>query len=88
MLGAGPLLIVTLSLCREAKTKLGTMSEVAGYHVASVAGAVAGIVPPDSARAEPLHCLHETTRHLPPNQQFDAWREANASFLVHHSPPL
>jgi AraC-like DNA-binding protein len=63
------------------------MTEVGGYQAERVAGAVAGVLPPDSPRAEPLHCLHETTRHLPPNQQFDAWREANASFLVHHSPP-
>jgi AraC-like DNA-binding protein len=41
-------------------------------------------VPP---RGVPLRCLHESTRHLPPQQQFDAWREANASFLIHHSPP-
>ena len=63
------------------------MSEVGGYQAARAAGAVAGILPPLPPKAEALHCLHETTRHLPPHEQFDAWRAANASFLVHHSPP-
>jgi AraC-like DNA-binding protein len=61
------------------------MMEVGGYQDATAAAA--GTLPPDAARAETLPCLHETTRHLPPSQQFDSWREANASFLIHHIPP-
>jgi AraC-like DNA-binding protein len=63
------------------------MFEVGGYGTARAAGAAADILPPDPSRAEALPCLHETTHHLPPSQQFDAWREANASFLIHHIPP-
>jgi AraC-like DNA-binding protein len=58
-----------------------------GYHAAEAAGAAAGFVPQEASRADAIRCLHETTRHLPPDQQFDAWREANASFLIHHNPP-
>lgn len=61
------------------------MMEVGGYQAAIAAAA--GTLPPDAARAETLPCLRETTRHLPASQQFDAWREANASFLIHHIPP-
>ncbi len=86
-LGARLLLNVIFTFCWEAKTKLGIMSEVGGFQLACAAGAAAGILPPDAPQAEVMHSLYETTRHLPPNQQFDAWREANASFLVHHSPP-
>jgi|LakMenEpi03Aug12_release.lakeMendotaPanAssembly.Ray.scaffolds.fasta_scaffold154237_2 AraC-like DNA-binding protein len=50
-------------------------------------GVAAGVLPPAAARAETLPCLHETTIHLPASQQFDAWRDANASFLIHHNPP-
>ena len=59
------------------------MFEVEGYQAAK---AVAGILPPDLPQGTALRCLHETTRHLPQREQFDAWREANASFLLHHSP--
>jgi AraC-like DNA-binding protein len=60
------------------------MLEVGGYQGA---GGTASILSPASARVEALPCLHETTHHLPPSQQFDAWRDANASFLIHHIPP-
>lgn len=63
------------------------MLEFRGYQAGTAAGVVAGVLPPGAARAEPLPCLHETTRHLPPSAQFDAWRDANASFLSHHIPP-
>ena len=63
------------------------MPDLGGYQAERAEAVAAGILPPDPPRAEALHCLHETTRHLPPHQQFDAWRAANASFLVHHSPP-
>ncbi|MFM7303592.1 MAG: hypothetical protein ACKO4X_09750 [Alphaproteobacteria bacterium] len=59
------------------------MLEFAGYQAAEAAG----VLPSDPARAVPLPCLRETTRHLPPSAQFDAWRDANASFLSHHIPP-
>lgn len=54
---------------------------------ANPAGVVADLAPPDPQRALPLRHLHESTRHLPPAQQFDAWREASASFLIHHTQP-
>jgi AraC-like DNA-binding protein len=63
------------------------MLEVRRYQATGAAGVAAGVLPAASARAEALPCLHETTHHLPPRQQFDAWRDANASFLVHHIPP-
>lgn len=63
------------------------MLEVGGYQAARAAGVAVGVLPQDSARTEALPCLHETTLHLPPSQQFDAWRDANASFLIHHIPP-
>lgn len=31
--------------------------------------------------------LHQSTRHLPPHLQFDAWREANASLVDYRRPP-
>ena len=60
------------------------MFEGEGYQAAT---AVVGILPPAPQEGDALRGLHETTHHLPRNQQFDAWREANASFLMHHSPP-
>ena len=63
------------------------MLEVGGYRVRRAAGFAPGISPPDAAQAGALACLHETTHHLPPREQFDAWRDANASFLIHHIPP-
>lgn len=63
------------------------MLEFGGYQAAGAAGVVAGVLPPDAACAALLPCLHETTHHLPPRAQFDAWRDANASFLIHHIPP-
>lgn len=63
------------------------MAEVGGYQAALTAGGSVGGLPPDRPEAGDLRRLHETTRHLPARQQFDAWRDANASFLIHHSPP-
>jgi AraC-like DNA-binding protein len=63
------------------------MFEFGAHDGAKAVGAVAHLAPQDAARGVPLRCLHESTRHLPAHQQFDAWREANASFLIHHSPP-
>lgn len=63
------------------------MFEIGGYVAARAAGAAADTLPPDPSRAKALPCLRETTHHLPPSQQFDAWRDANASFLIHHIPP-
>ncbi len=63
------------------------MIEVGGFKAADPSPIAAGILPGDPAQPLALRCLHETNRHLPPQQQFDAWREANASFLIHHSPP-
>ena len=63
------------------------MLEVGGHDTSRAMGVAAGVLPPAAARAETLPCLHETTIHLPASQQFDAWRDANASFLIHHNPP-
>jgi AraC-like DNA-binding protein len=63
------------------------MLEFGGFQAAGAAGVVTGVLPPDAACAAQLPCLHETTHHLPPRAQFDAWRDANASFLIHHIPP-
>jgi AraC-like DNA-binding protein len=67
------------------------MLEVGGHQASGAmgvaTGVATGVLPPAARRAVPLPCLHETTHHLPPGQQFDAWREANASFLIHHIPP-
>jgi len=63
------------------------MYEFGAHGLTKSAGVAAGVAPPDPRRSLPLRHLHESTRHLPPHQQFDAWREANASFLLHHSPP-
>lgn len=63
------------------------MFEFGAQQAVTSAGGVAGLAPPDASGVPPLRHLHESTRHLPPHQQFDAWREANASFLIHHTPP-
>ena len=63
------------------------MVEFGGFQAARPSRGAADILAADSAQPLALRCLHETNRHLPPQQQFDAWREANASFLIHHSPP-
>lgn len=62
------------------------MNEVGGVLAAGLSPIAAGMLA-DPAQPVALPCLHETNRHLPPQQQFDAWREANASFLLHHAPP-
>lgn len=38
------------------------------------------------APAASLHRLEQTTCHLPPHLQFDAWRDANASLVDYRSP--
>ncbi|MCA3362206.1 MAG: helix-turn-helix domain-containing protein [Roseomonas sp.] len=63
------------------------MIEVGGFQAADPSPMAADILAADPAQPLALRCLYETNRHLPPHQQFDAWREANASFLLHHSPP-
>lgn len=63
------------------------MYEGGVYQTVRSEGAMAGILRPGPAQTKPLPCLHETNHHLPPHQQFDAWRDANASFLEHHCPP-
>ena len=63
------------------------MLEFGAHDGAKAVGGAADGMPQVPALGVPLRCLHESTRHLPPQQQFDAWREANASFLIHHSPP-
>ena len=61
------------------------MIEFGGFRAASPSPIANGMLA-DPAQPVALRCLHETNRHLPPQQQFDAWREANASFLLHHAP--
>jgi AraC-like DNA-binding protein len=63
------------------------MLEFRVHEGAKAPGGAADPAPQVPPRSVALRCLHESTRHLPPHQQFDAWREANASFLLHHSPP-
>jgi len=63
------------------------MLEVGAHEASRAVGVAAGVLPPAAVRAGTLPCLHETTLHLPASQQFDSWREANASFLIHHNPP-
>ena len=63
------------------------MGEVDGHQAGRAGAGAAHAMRADGAQVMAVRCLHESTRHLPPQQQFDAWRDANASFLVHHSPP-
>jgi AraC-like DNA-binding protein len=63
------------------------MQEFRAHEGAKAVRSAADVIPQAPAPRVPLRCLHESNRHLPPHQQFDAWREANASFLLHHSPP-
>ena len=63
------------------------MLEFGAHEGAKAVGGAADAMPQVPPLGVPLRCLHESTRHLPPQQQFDAWREANASFLIHHTPP-